>query len=141
MIRYLGSALDPLVDLQRALDSLSGADWFGTSTISRRAYPPVNIFQEGEDYVVVTEIPGVHKDDLDISIKRNQLRISGHKNLIYGDNVSIHRQERSRGAFDRTIDLRVEIDPDKAKAQYRDGVLAIHLPRADADKPRSVQIK
>ena len=141
MIRYLGGTLNPMLELQRALDTLGGADWFGTSTISRGAYPPINIFQQDDDYIVVCEIPGVHKDDLDLTIKRNQLRISGNKNLIYGDQVSIHRQERSRGTFDRTVDLRVEIDPDKASAVFREGVLAIHLPRADADKPRSVEIK
>jgi HSP20 family protein len=55
--------------------------------------------------------------------------------------VSVHRRERVSGDFDRTLSLPVQVDPDRIKAEYRDGLLALFLPRADSDKPRSIEIK
>jgi HSP20 family protein len=54
--------------------------------------------------------------------------------------VSLHRRERLAGSFDRTIALPVEIDADKVRAECRDGILALYLPRAEQDKPRSITI-
>jgi HSP20 family protein len=53
----------------------------------------------------------------------------------------VHRRERISGEFDRTLSLPVELDPDGIKAEYRDGLLALFLPRAESDKPRSIKIK
>jgi HSP20 family protein len=55
--------------------------------------------------------------------------------------MSVHRRERVSGEFDRTLSIPVQIDPDRVKAEYRDGVLALFLPRAEADKARTIQIK
>jgi HSP20 family protein len=53
----------------------------------------------------------------------------------------VHRRERVSGEFDRTLSLPVEVDPNGIKAEYRDGLLALFLPRAESDKPRNIQIK
>ena len=52
----------------------------------------------------------------------------------------MHRRERLAGRFDRAITLPVEIDPEKVKAEFRDGILALHLPRAERDKPRAIPL-
>ena len=54
--------------------------------------------------------------------------------------ASPHRRERIAGSFDRTITLPIRIDPDRIKAEYRDGILALFIPRAESDKPRSIKI-
>ena len=104
------------------------------------AYPPINIFQQGHDFVAVVELPGVRREDLSIEAKDGTIRISGKKTLDYGEGVSIHRRERLEGTFDRTITLPVQIDPDRIKAEYKDGILALFIPRAESDKPRSIQV-
>jgi HSP20 family protein len=85
-------------------------------------------------------LPGVDKNDLQIQVKENTIRISGKKSIEYPERVSVHRRERVFGDFDRTLTLPVHLDSDRVKAEYRDGILALFLPRAETDKPRTVKI-
>jgi HSP20 family protein len=133
--------LGALLNLQRALDSRRLSDWFGGSTASRGGFPPINVFRQGDDFVVVAELPGVDKDDLEIQIRQKNLRLAGRKTVDYTDDVSVHRRERVGGSFDRTITFPVNIDPDGAKAEYRDGVLKLFVPRSPAEKPRKIAIR
>jgi HSP20 family protein len=129
-----------LLGLQRAMDNAMRSDWFGIRTTGRGAFPPVNVFEQGEDFAVVAELPGVKKEDLDIQVKGATVRIRGRKAIDYGENVSVHRRERAAGEFDRVVTLPAQIDASKVKADYRDGVLTLRLPRAESEKPRSVAI-
>lgn len=129
-----------LFTLQRALDARLASDWMGASTTGSGSFPPINIFQKGDDFVAVIELPGVDKSDLQIEAKENTIRISGKKAIKYEDGASIHRRERVFGVFDRTISVPVHINPDGIKAEYRDGVLALLIPRAESEKPRVIKI-
>ena len=133
-------ALDALLDLQRAIAASRRSGWFGASTTGYGTFPPVNVFRQDDDIVLVAEVPGVDKDGLDIRIKGRQIRIKGTKKLDIADGTSVHRRERRSGSFDRAVVIPADVDGDKAKAEYRDGVLALHLPRSDADRPRSIQV-
>jgi len=90
--------------------------------------------------VLIAEVPGVSKSDLDLQVKGRTIRLSGTKAVKHGEKASLHRRERLAGRFDRSVNLPVEIDPDGVKAEYRDGILALSLPRAERDKPRSIKI-
>ena len=140
MIMRMTDPFQALLALQRELDSAYRSDWFGSGTTSAGSYPLINVFRKGEDFVVVAELPGVNKADLDVQIKDGYVRISGKKAVAYDDKQSVHRRERRSGAFDRTLRIPAQIDSSKAKAEYRNGVLSLLLPRAEADKPRSVPI-
>jgi len=129
-----------LARLQGALASASRPREDGVERTSTRSFPPVNIFRRGDDFVAVVELPGIDRSDLDIEVLDNRIRIAGRRAITYDENYSVHRRERLSGQFDRTIDLSVQIDTEKVRAEFRDGLLAIHLPRADSDKPRSVPI-
>jgi HSP20 family protein len=129
-----------LLGLQRAMDSVMGSDWFGSRTAGTGAFPLVNVFSDGEDFVLVAELPGVKKEDLDIQVRGDTLRIQGKKTVAYDDGASVHRRERAAGQFDRTLTLPAEVDAAKVAADYRDGVLTLRLPRAESAKPRSVTI-
>ncbi len=131
---------DALFALQRALDARLGNEWIGRGTAAGGSYPPVNIFQQGDDFVAVLEVPGVAKDDLAIEAKENTLRISGRKAIDYGEGASIHRRERLSGVFDRTIALPIDINAEAVRAEYHDGVLALFIPRAEHEKPRTIKI-
>ena len=131
---------ETLLQLQQALDSFHASSWLSTSTSGAGGFPPLNVFRKGDDVVIVAEAPGLKKDELDIQVKGRTIQMSGAKSLAYGDGVSLHRRERSAGRFSRSLSLPVEIDAEHVEAEYHDGMLAIFLPRADRDKPRSVKI-
>jgi len=131
---------DALLGLQQALDSFRTSGWLGSSLSGAGGYPLVNVFRKADDYAIITELPGVQKADLDIQVKGNTIRIAGAKSIDYGDKVSLHRRERTTGRFDRTITLPIEVDADKVQAEYNEGILALLLPRAERDKPRSIKL-
>jgi HSP20 family protein len=132
---------DALFSLQRALDAQLASDWLRGTTTGRGPYPPINVFAQDDDFVVLIELPGISKDSLQVQAKENTIRIAGKKTINYAQNVSVHRRERLSGEFDRTLTLPVQIDPDGITADCRDGVLAIFIPRAESEKPRTIQIK
>jgi HSP20 family protein len=129
-----------MLALQRALESRRESRWMQGGTTGMGAYPPTNIFQKGDDFVAVIELPGMGKSDLQIEAKDNTIRISGKKAMDYDQNASVHRRERVFGTFDRTISLPVQIDADAIRAEYRDGILALFIPRAASEKPRTIKI-
>ncbi len=116
------------------------SDWLREQTTSQGPFPPINVFQQGEDILAIIELPGVDKESLQVQAKENTIRVAGKKVVTYPEGVSIHRRERTFGEFDRTLSLPVQLDPDRIKAEYRDGILALFLPRPERDKPRSIKI-
>ena len=131
---------EALAQFQRALDTFRTSGWLGAGASGSGAYPPVNVFRKGDDVVIVTEVPGVRKEDLQIQVKGNTIPIAGNKSVQYGERISLHRRERMAGSFDRTVTVPVQVDADNVRAECRDGVLALYLPRAERDKPRTVAI-
>ena len=125
---------------QRTLEQQLDSNWLENATSGIGAFPPINVFQQGNDFAAIVEVPGVSKDDLGLEVRGNTIRISGKKTIDYGGKVSMHRGERVAGSFDRTINLPVQLDPDRVIAEYRDGILALSLPRAETDKPKAVKI-
>jgi len=134
------SLWDTLLDLQRALEAATASDWLEDGTAAGDAYPPLNVFRQGEDFVVVAEIPGARKEDLEISLSRNQLRLAGRRLVEYPEGASLHRRERSSGSFDRTLSFPVDVDPDGVKAEYREGILAVFVPRAERERARVIDV-
>jgi len=132
--------LDALFDLQRALESRLDSDWLRGATAGTGAFPPINVFQQGDNLVAILEVPGVDKSALDVQVKDNAIRVSGKKAFTYPEGVSLHRRERLTGSFDRTLTVPMQINADGIKAEYRDGVHALFIPRAESDKPRTVTI-
>jgi len=140
MFSSFNDPFEALFALQRALDARTASDWMGRGTAASGSFPPINIFQKGEDFVAIVELPGLDKSDLEIEAKENTIRISGKKTIAYGQQASVHRRERVAGVFDRTLSVPIRIEPRGIKAEYRDGVLSLFIPRADADKPRAIKI-
>lgn len=131
---------DTLLTLQQALDSFRSSSWLDPGPSGSGGYPPMNVFRKGDDFIIITEIPGMKKSDLDVQVKGNTVRIAGSKSVSFPEKAAVHRRERLAGKFDRAISLPVQVNPDGVKAEYRDGILAVLLPRAEQDKPRSIQV-
>lgn len=140
MISVYTGPFDVLLHLQRALEDRLDSDWLHDQTASFGPFPPVNVFQQGDDILAIVELPGVDKDSLQIQAKENTVRLAGKKSVSYPEGISLHRRERTFGEFDRTLSLPVKVNADKIKAEYRDGILALFLPRSEEDKPRSIPI-
>ena len=131
---------DALTNFQAALDAFRQSDWLDAGPSGVGAYPLMNVFRKGEDFIIIAELPGVKKPDLDVQVKGRTLRIGGAKGVSYPEKASVHRRERLAGRFDRAVTMPVEIDPDGVKAEYRDGILALFLPRAESEKPKTIKI-
>jgi HSP20 family protein len=141
MVNGLTRAFDLLLDLQRSMDRARTGGWSGYGTAGGGAFPSVNVFSEDDGVVVVAELPGVAKGDVDVQVRRDQVRISGTKTIDYGSDVSLHRRERRAGAFDRTFTLPFQIDAGAVEAHHRQGLLAVRLPRAAADRSHSITVE
>ena len=139
MMTGYSDPFDVLMNLQRSLDAQTGSDWLQNQTASQGPFPPINVFKQADDLLAIIELPGVDKKDLQIQAKENTIRISGKKVPNYPEG-SVHRRERVFGEFDRTLSLPIQLDPDRIKAEYRDGVLALLLSRVESEKARTITI-
>ncbi len=103
--------------------------------------PVVDIYENEENIIITAELPGVDKKDMTVDVKGRVLTFKGERstdNEVKEDNY--YRQERCYGKFERCFTLPVEIDPEKIKADYKDGVLKIDIPKAEESKPKQVMI-
>jgi len=132
--------LETLLTLQQALDSFRSSGWLGPGPSSGGGYPPMNVFRKGDDFIIIAEIPGMAKSDLDVQVRANTIRISGAKSVGFPEKSAVHRRERLAGRFDRAVTLPLQVNPDGVKAEYRDGLLAVFLPRAEQDKPKVITV-
>jgi HSP20 family protein len=103
--------------------------------------PAVDIYEQGHDIVLKAELPGVDPKDVDVRVENNVLTRRGERKL---DNEvkreNYHRVERSYGAFTRSFTMPNMVDTEKIKAEYKDGVLRVSLPKKDEAKPKQISI-
>ena len=103
--------------------------------------PAVDIYEDGDDVVVKAEIPGMKKEDIDVTITDNSLTISGEKKQEEEvKEKDYHRIERSYGSFSRSFRLPDNVKAGKAKASFKDGVLEIRLPKTKESKQKKIEI-
>jgi HSP20 family protein len=127
-------------DMDRMLTGMFGP-WAGVEwpTFSR-GQPAVNLWEAEDAVVVETEVPGLKNEQIDISVVGDQLSLKIERPDIQQEGVTYHRRERPVGAFNRVLRLPAEVDPDRVEAELRNGVLTIILPKAEAAKPRKIQV-
>ena len=89
------------LQFQQALDALRASSWLESSISGGGTFPPLNVFRKGDDIVILTELPGIRKADLQIQVKGRTIRLAGAKPVEYGEKASLHRRERLAGSFDR----------------------------------------
>jgi HSP20 family protein len=107
-----------------------------------RQYPLVNVHDDGESYHIEALAPGLDPSQLDVSVVRNVVTISGEKpGLLNVAPERVHRSERSAGKFVRNVQLPADVDAAQVEAEYRNGLLHITLPRAETARPRRVEIR
>jgi HSP20 family protein len=103
--------------------------------------PALDLYQSNDNVIAVVELPGMRKEDIEISLHDGTLTVSGERkreNSSNGDKAE--RTERYVGTFRRTIALPTRVDAGKVSATYRDGVLTVSLPKAEEVKPKQIQV-
>ncbi len=135
--------LSPFDEMRRTMDRMF--DEFFRSTPLEAATtwaPSVDLYEDGNDLVLKAEIPGVSKDDLDVTIEDGVLRISGEtKREEKTEDKGYYCQERYYGSFHRQLPLPVAVKEDQAKATFKNGVLEVRLPKAEEEKPKGRKIE
>ena len=123
------------------------SDFFGRAparrTLTDGLWAPLMDIEETKDELVIkAEVPGMAKDDIKIQINSDVLSISGErKHEQETRDKTYHRIERTYGKFQRIIRMPTEVQPDKTKASYENGVLTICLPKTEKVKPREIEIE
>jgi HSP20 family protein len=111
------------------------------SPLTTRRFPLIN-FSEDEGHVYIEAlVPGVDPKDIDLSVLRNTVTISGErKPFVEKEGQIVHRAELGSGTFSRTVELPVDIDPNKVSAQCKDGIMQVTLAKAEHAKPKKIAI-
>jgi HSP20 family protein len=103
--------------------------------------PALDVYENKDNFVVHTELPGLKREDIDVSLQDGVLVISGErKSGEKRTEGEIRRQERFYGKFQRTLTLPAPVAADKVKALYQDGVLTVTVPKAEEAKPRKIDV-
>jgi HSP20 family protein len=122
-------------EMLRPLASAEGAP-------NRSWAPPVDIRETEDHLVLALDLPGLSKEDVNITLENNVLTVSGERRFQADQkNETLHRLERAYGAFTRAFTLGPTVQTDRVEANFQDGVLTIQLPKVEASKPRRIDIK
>lgn len=115
----------------RALPSATAGVWL----------PPVDILESKDAYLIRAELPGMKKEDFNLEVNDGTLTLSGERKAeSLTEGIEYHRNERVHGRFSRSFYLPQTVKQDGIKATYRDGILEIHVPKAEEAKPRQISI-
>lgn len=134
------------VDLWREMDRLR-RDMNGLFANYGRAsgaatYPLLNVYEDKDTVTVAAELPGLTKDQVNITFSEGVLTITGNQEpLAQAKNMTIVRQERASGAFEKTVRIPTKVRHDKVSASFTNGVLTIQLPKAEEVKPKTIAIE
>ena len=132
---------DPFVKLRRMQSEMNRL--FSGFTPAARDFPPINIWLGDNSVVVTSELPGVTRDDVTISLQEDVLTLEGARQPKpqQQDVPTWQRRERAYGTFSRAIQLPFRVEPEKVQAQFNNGILKIELERLEADRPKKIQIR
>lgn len=136
--------IDRIFNLREDFDDIVRDFFTGFSNISasRGIYPLLDIKEDKEKFIIDMEVPGVDRNDLKISIKKNNLVVQGEKKEEKKkEEESYLRVERSYGNFMRSVNLPAEVNQSKITAQYNNGVLKITLPKTQKKNAKEIEVK
>ncbi len=146
------NSLREMDDIQRRMSSL--LDW--SPTLFRRANltpedeaitvaewaPLVDILEDDKEYVIKAELPEVQKEDVKVTVESGTLTISGERKAEKEEKGrKFHRLERYYGRFERSFSIPDDADGDHVKAEFKDGVLRVHLAKSEKARPKQIEVK
>jgi HSP20 family protein len=102
--------------------------------------PALDLYESGDHLTAVVELPGMRKEDIDISLHDGTLTVSGERKRESTNGEKAQRTERYVGTFRRSIALPTRVDASKVSATYQDGILKVTLPKAEEAKPKQIKV-
>jgi HSP20 family protein len=126
---YLGR---PAVQTETGKEAMTVAEWS----------PLVDITEDDKEYLIKADLPEVKKEDVKLTVQDDVMSISGERKYEKEEKgKKYHRVERAYGSFMRSFTLPEDADGSKVSAEYKDGVLKVHLPKSEKAKPKSIEVK
>jgi HSP20 family protein len=126
---YLGR---PAVRAEAGKEAMTVAEWS----------PLVDITEDEKEYLIKAGLPEVKKEDVKLTVQDDVMCISGERKYEKEEKgKKYHRVERAYGSFMRSFSLPEDADGSKVNAEYKDGVLKVHLPKSEKAKPKSIEVK
>lgn len=127
-------------DMERLFDSMVGR--YPSERLEPTWSPALDIEETESSVIVRAELPGMKKDDIKVSVTGDQLTISGERRHEAEEKgKTFHRIERAFGKFQRSLILPADIQTDKVKASYKDGILELNMPKSEKAKSREITIQ
>lgn len=150
LIRYqnadsnLWPSLDRWSGLREELNTLFEMPFLATAARTGQLFsgwsPALDLYQNNDNLVAVIELPGMRKEDIEISLHDDTLTIGGERKRENAEGEKAERSERYVGTFRRSITLPTRVDANKVNATYKDGVLTVTLAKAEEAKPKQIQV-
>lgn len=136
-------------DMDRMMEDFFGRrmrPWWPERWLSGEAEeitaPAVDVYEEKDDIVVKAELPGMEKSDIEVNLADSQLTLKGEKKKEEKiEEENYFRSERSYGAFVRSVQLPTEVQADKVKAAFKNGILEVRLPKTEEAKRKEIKVK
>jgi HSP20 family protein len=142
----MSSLAGDMISLRSAMDRLFNESFVpGGLTGAERNALPLDVYSNENEVVVLAAVPGMDAEDLNISIDKNTVTLSGTikdaATSEEGKNATWHLRELSYGTFERSLTLPFVLDANRAEATFQDGMLRLVLPKAESEKPRQIKVK
>ena len=138
----LSAALDRLTNMRAEMDRVfesTVGSFSGSPAPLSRWNPAVNVYQDKDRFTVVVELPGLKKEEIEISLHDDTLTIAGERKREESSEQEF-LTERLYGKFQRSLTLPTAVDAEKVKASYKDGLLRVELPKAEEAKPKQIEV-
>ncbi|MEO0293168.1 MAG: Hsp20/alpha crystallin family protein [candidate division WOR-3 bacterium] len=136
--------LDKFFDIREDFDNVIRDFMRGFRELvpGRGVYPLMDVKEDESKYTVTVEIPGIDKKDIKLKMKDNTLYLEGEKKEETKEKgESYIRVERSYGNFRRTVTFDSQVDASKVKAEFKNGVLTVILPKVEKEKPKEIEVE
>ncbi|GIW55874.1 MAG: heat-shock protein Hsp20 [Nitrospiraceae bacterium] len=144
LVRDTFRELEDMADrLNRLVAGSPGTRAGSQETMARADWAPaVDVLETDTEFQIIAELPGVEKEDVKLSVEGGVLAISGRREPAKEEKgTRIHRIERASGSFLRSFSVPDSVDETKVKANYKNGILTVHLPKMEKARPKSIEVK
>lgn len=146
-LRWRTEEFDPLAEFDRLREEIN--DLFDVprspyvrGLFDRPVSPAIDVTEDGEQFTVTCDVPGMKREDVEVSLAHGVLTIKGEKKAPKrSDRARVYREETWEGKFQRTVAMPSEVDPGKVTADLKDGVLTVTLPKREDAKPKQIAIQ
>jgi len=142
--RRTASPLDSFLSIQEEMDRLVNSYFSGAGEVETAKTvwaPPVDIYEDDNNFYLKAELPGMDQKDIQISLENNMISIKGERKDEKDMKGHYYKMERLSGSFARKFNLPAHVDSEKISAAYKNGVLEIKLPKSEEKKPKLIAVK